>query len=178
MFCPKCGVENPDDGKFCRGCGSNLSNVLAALDESFPEGYNAAHDDATELHSTGVRNTILGAGFLVTSVFLFAMPGDTIYWLLTMIPAFCLIASGVRRILKAEAVKKKPLRNTVSSQQAALSAVSSKKELPPTQTDYVKPAKSIYKTDDLSREPASVTEPTTRHLEMDAESETMTLPKK
>lgn len=24
MFCPKCGVENPDGAKFCKGCGSPL----------------------------------------------------------------------------------------------------------------------------------------------------------
>ncbi len=179
MFCPKCGIENPDDGKFCRSCGTNLSSVLAALDEHLPEQNNFAIDDnATELFSTGIRNIILGFGFLAVSVFLFAMPGDTIFWLMAMIPGFVLLASGISRTIKADAIKKQPAKSKDQFQQTAFPAVQSKKELPPSQTDYVKPARSIYKTDDLLREPASITEPTTQHLELNAESETMTLPKK
>ncbi len=179
MFCPKCGTENPDDGKFCRGCGANLSNVLAALDNASIEKFDFADtDEATELSSTGIRNIVLGFGFLMTSVFLFALPGDTIFWLMAMIPGFVLLASGISRTVKAEAMKKKPARTNDRFQQSAFSAVQSKKELPPTQTDYVKPAKSIYKIDDLSAQPLSVTEPTTRHLEIKPEDETMTLPKK
>ena len=47
--------------------------------------------------------------------------------------------------------------------------------LPPNQTEYVQP-ESRYKTGDLI--PASVTDGTTRHLEINSEGETMTLPKK
>ena len=51
--------------------------------------------------------------------------------------------------------------------------------LPPTNTDYVAPPKqSIYDTGELHERPGSVTENTTRHLQMDSEGETMTLPKK
>jgi hypothetical protein len=46
--------------------------------------------------------------------------------------------------------------------------------LPPTQTEYVAP-ESHYKTGDLV--PPSVTDGTTRHLEMNPEGKTMTLPK-
>ena len=31
MFCPKCGVKNPDDGKFCRKCGTDLNLVSDAI---------------------------------------------------------------------------------------------------------------------------------------------------
>ena len=49
--------------------------------------------------------------------------------------------------------------------------------LPPTQTEFVKPQSSIYDTGELIT-PPSVTEGTTRHLEINKEGETMTLPKK
>ena len=31
MFCPKCGTQNPETGKFCRTCGTDLSPVSDAL---------------------------------------------------------------------------------------------------------------------------------------------------
>ena len=69
MFCPKCSTENPDNSKFCRSCGANLSNVLAAIEGNFIENQPVSIEIA-ELYSTGVRNVILGMGFLVTSIFL------------------------------------------------------------------------------------------------------------
>ena len=36
MFCPKCGTKNPEDGKFCRSCGSDLAVVSAALSGGLP----------------------------------------------------------------------------------------------------------------------------------------------
>ena len=38
MFCPRCGVKNVDDAKFCRACGSDISLVPQALTRSLPEG--------------------------------------------------------------------------------------------------------------------------------------------
>jgi hypothetical protein len=52
---------------------------------------------------------------------------------------------------------------------------SSPAALPPNQTEYVAP-ESRFKTGDLV--PPSVTDNTTRHLEMDSEGKTMALPKK
>jgi hypothetical protein len=39
--------------------------------------------------------------------------------------------------------------------------------LPPDQTEYIKPLPFTYDTDDLAKQPLSVTERTTRHLEKD-----------
>lgn len=44
--------------------------------------------------------------------------------------------------------------------------------------DYVKPGRSIYETDDLIARPLSVTEHTTTHLQMEPDTEIITLPKK
>ncbi len=64
---------------------------------------------------------------------------------------------------------------------AAVDRISAGQTLPDFQTapaeEYVKPEHSIYDTGDLVA-PPSVTEGTTRHLEMDSEGKTMTLPKK
>ena len=31
MFCPKCGGQNPETGKYCRACGTDLGNITGAL---------------------------------------------------------------------------------------------------------------------------------------------------
>lgn len=160
MFCPKCGIENPDNSKFCRNCGANLTNVLAVVHEHIEqEGFVNYVTEITELHSTGVRNTILGAGFFVTSIFLRIIPpSDGILWLLFMIPAFCLIASGVRRILKSEGLKKLP---PTFAKKSAILENQENKQLPPPQTEYINPVAN-YTTKDLAI--PSVIEETTKNL--------------
>ncbi|MEK7724036.1 MAG: zinc ribbon domain-containing protein [Acidobacteriota bacterium] len=165
MFCPKCGIENPDNGKFCRGCGANLTNVLAVVEgEIIAESSVELNDNYTEIYTTGIRNVILGMGFIVTSIFLKTMPpADGFLWLLFMIPAFFLTASGVARILKAEEIKKS--RNTKANVilKSTLSEKQPFEQLPPNQTDYVSPI-GKYKTKDLVV--PSVTEETTKHLKV------------
>ncbi len=160
MFCPKCGTENPDNTKFCRVCGANLSNVLAVIEGlQISEPALPQSKEATYLYSTGVRNVILGAGFFIASIFLKSMPGDTAFWFLLMIPAICLIASGIGRILKSDGLKKLNKSNPVINQ----ITTEEKQSLPPSQTEYLSPNIN-YKTNDLV--PSSITEDTTHQLEI------------
>ena len=118
----------------------------------------------TDLYSTGVRNLSLGGGFFIVSILLKKMPPqDTFYWLLLMIPAFCLIASGVRRLIKAEELKKERGSRASVIQPPALSGNETNNLLPPTQAEFIIPVSS-YTTNDLAV--PSVTEETTRHLEL------------
>jgi zinc-ribbon domain len=166
MFCPKCGTENLDDGKFCRKCGANLVGILAVVDGGLPENIAIPENNKiAEIYSTGIRNLILGFGFGLTAFLVKSMPGDTYFWMLFLIPAFCLLASGISRIVKAEELKKSP--KAAPFQIPTLPLNQADKALPPNQTDYVKLQKSIYKTSDLIERPPSVVENTTKLLNLD-----------
>jgi len=41
MFCPRCGTDNPDDGRYCRKCGVGLEAVAYALDAGRPSALSA-----------------------------------------------------------------------------------------------------------------------------------------
>ena len=36
MYCPKCGLKNNDDTRFCRGCGENLKVISQAMTRRLP----------------------------------------------------------------------------------------------------------------------------------------------
>ena len=168
MFCPKCGLQNTDDTKFCRNCGGNLSNVLAALEGKIPDHLPQSKQN-NNFFSSGIRNLILGFGFIFISILLLANTDNIFYWLSVMLAGIVLLASGVTRLVKAE--EPKANIDYQAAERDAFPTSQTNSALPPVQTDYIKPEKSNYRTDNLVREPFSVTEPTTRHLKIDSEGE-------
>jgi hypothetical protein len=36
MYCPKCGIQNSDETRFCRGCGENLKVISQAMSRRLP----------------------------------------------------------------------------------------------------------------------------------------------
>ena len=177
MFCPKCGSQNADGTKYCRGCGSDVSNVLAALvtQATSVSGMGRSSPPATtgipyaaggmesrtlaekyiELYSLGIKGLLLGIGFLIISGVVYTLLPQIIYALFFSLTfAALFLSTSVSRFVQARGIK-------------ALSKRDEPAALPPGQTEYIKPSGSIYETDDLARQPLSVTEHTTRHLKSD-----------
>ena len=189
MFCPKCGTQNPDTGKFCRSCGSDLSSVSAVLSGKLPSepphyagrGGRRHSNDPDELWSLAVKDLIMGFGFLIVSVVLLVtnVASGKFWWWAMLFPAFSLLAVGASRWVKVNRMEKKALNgeNASLNAQAQFASSQANTALPPTQTEFIKPQKSIYDTGEFVA-PPSVTEGTTRHLEINNDGETMTLPKK
>ena len=175
MFCPKCGLQNSDDTKFCRSCGVDLGNVLAVIEGRTPDRLPQSKQ-YNDLFSSGIRNLILGFGFSFVSILLLINIPSTFYWLLVMIPAILLLASGITRLVKASGMEPKKTADVTPPN--SLPATGSNPALPPIQTEYIKPSKPIYESSDLAGQPLSVTEATTRHLQMDSDGESKILPKK
>lgn len=194
MFCPKCGTKNPDDGKYCRSCGVDLGNVSAALAGKKPSmlggldqdlGLGLASDDFAEkrrrnnpdeVYGDGVKAIISGVGFLIVSIALFTtgVAGGHAWWWAMLFPAFSFLAKGISDLVKAKRMaSSRALSSTVH--QNTIGGPQASESLPPAMTNFVAP-ESRYKTGDLV--PPSVTDSTTKLLELDTEGQTMTLPKK
>lgn len=175
MFCPKCGSKNPENGKFCRSCGTGLGNVTTAL--SSPRQTAALVDSKNKPISWegAITKFATGIAFLAIAIVLGVtnMAGGKVWWFWMLIPAFTMMGSGIAQYvqLRRAEERQQPLSPAVEQPSFPANPGTS---LPPPSTDFVA-VESIYKTGDLV--PPSVTDNTTRQLEMDPEGKTMTLPK-
>jgi hypothetical protein len=181
MFCPKCGQQNPESGKFCRNCGTDLGTVANALTGGLPmqapmmpmpslmdrKGKPVSWESA-------IGKLFMGIAFFAVSFFLVVSGKGGGWWFWMLIPAFMFVGMGIAQwVMLRKAEKGLP----VYSPQPADPAIPAQQNssLPPAQQQWA-PSETRYKTGDLV--PPSVTDSTTRHLEMDSEGKTMTLPKK
>ncbi len=157
MFCPKCGSQNADGTKFCRGCGADVSNVLAVVDGK-PTALPALAEKHIELYASGLRGLIVGIGFFLVAGLAFAMSMRfAVLGIFALFFASFFLGTGIARLFQARALRR--LREPDAEEPHP--------SLPSGEPDYIKPSRSIYETDDLVETPRSVTEHTTTHLKMD-----------
>ena len=189
MFCPKCGMKNPETGKFCRSCGTDLATVSDALtgksknktpgfgmiEPIQPMGLTSRKGKSITWESM-LSTLFTGLAFLVISIILgiTGMANAQKWWFWLLIPAFTMLGTGIAQYIQLKKYEQKSFPNSEPETVKSFNQTSNA-SLPPSQTEYVAPD-SRYKTGDLV--PPSVTDGTTRHLEMNSEGETMTLPKK
>lgn len=180
MFCPKCGIQNPDSGRFCRSCGSDLGGVSAALSGRVALADPKDKKGRAPSWESALTKFFMGIAFLAVAIALAFTPTGRGWWFWLLIPAFSMLGSGIAQIIqvrKSEAARNFPIATENVSN--PLIEQPSRVSLPVASTDFVAPPQaSIYDTGEIVGAPPSVTEPTTKHLEMDAEGETMTLPKR
>lgn len=173
MYCPKCGTENIEDARFCRGCGVDIGMVSQALNGHLPEKRSSGHDleepapRGHERHrrrekepriDKAITNIFTGIGFLLVAsmVYVFA-PAGKIWWFWMLIPAFTTLGGGVAEYVRykysrdREQIRAEEEPSRVAVPPARVSA------LPPRDTSRIVP-------------PPSVTEGTTRHLGIKTEA--------
>ena len=175
MFCPKCGTENPETGRFCRSCGTDLGNVTDALSGKLQHSQEFLDCKGKPVNwDRAVRTMFMGVAFLiVTCVLAFTGTGRG-WWFWMLIPAFSILSAGVAQLVQLKKAERRGIGFAPPAQRS-FTAASNGYGLPSSRADYVTPPESRYKTGELA--PPSVTEGTTRHLETSSEGETMTLPK-
>ncbi len=178
MYCPKCGTKNPDNGKFCRSCGTDLHIVSDVLTGKLNKNkiQIQVNKKGKKVNWESALSTLFtGLAFVAVSIVLANTPMGRGWWFWMLIPALACIGTGLAQIIQVKANEKADADFAATETERELSS-NERRELPPDQTEYISPVtESKYKTGDLV--PPSVTDNTTRHLEMDSEGETMTLPK-
>lgn len=175
MFCPKCGTQNPETGKFCRSCGTDLGNVSVALTGQLPAPHQLLDRKGKPISwDRAIGKIFTGVAFLAVTIALAFSNTGRGWWFWMLIPAFGSLGAGIAHYIQLKKAEQGKV-DFSSVSQTQLNSPPQAPSLPPTQTPYIAPAESRYKTGDLV--PPSVTEGTTRHLEADPEGETMTLPK-
>lgn len=175
MFCQKCGEKNPDNGKFCRSCGTDLGNPTQALPATKPTQPWAWDKKGRPLNWEGALTTMfMGGAFLTVSIILGLTGKASGWWFWMLIPAFGMLGSGIAKYIQLKKLEQSRGTPTEVVTENVIDT-QNRQSLPPQQTQFVSPDPR-YKTGDLV--PPSVTDATTRHLEIDSEGQTMTLPKK
>jgi hypothetical protein len=164
MYCPKCAAENPESGRFCRKCGTDISFVSRALAGDIPQPRVPAYGGAGPPHAIrrrkgkvqepasvykGVSQVFIGVGFLLVaaSVYRFA-PAGQLWWFWLLIPAFGSLGSGVAEMLRSRHEKRLAGESQIPP------------SIPPTRHMSELPPGVVH-----DAQPRSVTEGTTRTLE-------------
>jgi hypothetical protein len=180
MFCPKCGTQNPETGRFCRSCGADLGTVSAALSGKLPPAQPLVNRKGKPVSwDSAITMLFMGFAFLTVAVIigLTDMANGRKWWFWMLIPAFGMLGSGIAQFVQLKKSESQGITFAPQNAEKEIAPPTQNNALPPTQTEFVAPqADSRYKTGDLV--PPSVIENTTRHLEMDSEGETMKLPKR
>ena len=231
MFCPKCGTQNSETGRFCRSCGANLGNVSEALSGNLQKNLNLVDKKGKPIsYEQAVNKIFTGLAFLIVAAVLgiTGVAGGQSWWFWMLIPAFGSLGGGVAQYVQLKKTEKyqnlsfasqnssnvfgdrpgnaglpsanlseiqdlinsgnkiaaiKVYRETYGiGLKEAKDAVEliERRQMPSSMNlpnnSSEPPRGSVYDTGDLNA-PPSVTENTTRHLEMNSEGETMTLPK-
>ena len=175
MYCPKCGTENIEGANYCRGCGADLAPISQALSGHAPEKRSAAHDlegrirDRHGRHQRGkkepridkaITNIFTGIGFILVAAMCYVFaPAGKIWWFWLLIPAFTTLGGGVAEYVRYKQWKgEEPELPGGSEPRAAAMPPARVSALPPRNTSEMVPP------------PPSVTEGTTRHLNVKAET--------
>ena len=173
MFCPKCAAHNIDDAKYCRVCGADISLLPQVLSGQLTANLAVAEDeedtfekrmrrrrrrrekdkDKPPTFEKAFENIGVGIAFLIISVMIaMFMPGGRFWWFWMLLPAFACAGEGVGQYLRLQREKGiagRPEPLLAEEHEASF------RKLPPRNTS------------EIMMPPPSITEGTTRHLNLE-----------
>ena len=162
MFCPKCGVKNLEDAKFCRACGADIRLVPQALAGSLTESAPAELKERKKKKSKRAEPPTLEKGFetifgglaflILFTLGFFYFKGLFWVWVWFIFPGLEQLGRGIGQVIRA---RREP---------PAL-APAQRYDAPPHEGALHGPAPAALQGADTSEiAPPSVTESTTRSL--------------
>ena len=140
MFCPKCGTQNPDDGRFCRSCGADLGNVSAALSGNLPRPQAMLDRKGKPFNwESAIAKIFSGLAFLIVALILgyTGMAGGKSWWFWLLIPAFGSLGSGVAQIVQLKKYEKQSVSFAPQNSQNTINSAPRNNALPSSQTNYI-----------------------------------------
>ncbi len=173
MFCPKCGSKNPNSGKYCRKCGSDLKLVSDALSGKLTYGGNKKGKKKGKAPTWEEALTLLfvSVAFFAISIFLAFQPMAAFWWFWILVPAFATLAQGIGKVIVLRQ-ERDANSEMIADETMAIPGSKTAGALPPQQTEFeINIPGSKHRTKDLV--PPSVVEETTRKLEFNSENESM-----
>jgi hypothetical protein len=150
MFCPNCGAQTLEGAKYCRACGTDVSQVPLALTGELTLPVPAPPiKDSSQLYKA-IANTASGVGFLIVAlcVLRFA-PAGRLWWFWMLIPAIRLLGRALGEFTS--------YLNAAKVDQRSTHTLQARQILEPPQLSEARGLDSLP--------PVSVTESTTRILE-------------
>jgi hypothetical protein len=107
MFCPKCGVKNLEDVKFCRACGANIGLVPQALAGSLtaePKGEDkkVSKPEEPPTLEKGLENIFGSLAFFIIVLLAFTyLKGYFLFWIWFIIPALGHLGKGIGQVIRS-----------------------------------------------------------------------------
>src|SRR3712207_9210291 len=98
MFCPKCGVRNLEDVKFCRACGTNIPLVPQALAGTLTKEKKEEKEEKDEPATLekGMENIFSSfACFVILALGYFYFTGWFWIYIWFIFPAFSSLGKGI-----------------------------------------------------------------------------------
>ncbi|NNF00096.1 MAG: zinc ribbon domain-containing protein [Pyrinomonadaceae bacterium] len=178
MFCPKCGTKNPETGKFCRKCGTDLGTVSDAISGNLPSSKSKSGKRKKKEQNSwegAMTKLFMGLAFVTVSIILGFSSTGRGWWFWMLIPGFAMLGAGIAQVIQLKQTPPPTQPKEVNNSQSVFEDAE-KQSLPPKQTDFVSEEVPGERFQTGEMVPPSVVENTTRHLELDKEGETMTLP--
>ncbi len=179
MFCPKCGTQNPEAGVFCRACGTRLTNATAPLTATptMQVQQLVGRRGRPITYESAVAKIFTGLAFIIIACILgfTQAAGGRGWWFWMFIPGFASLGRGIAQWIQIRNAGRGAFvaPNIAAEDRDRSISAAAAPNLPPSQQEWAS-ADSRYKTGYLV--PPSVTETTTRHLDLNKEGQTMTLP--
>ncbi len=186
MYCPRCATENSNEASFCRACGADIRLVPQAMTGRLPtatgkevamSGGQLAPPMKSESPAKvekAFEKIFLGAAFLLifSMGLIFFRPAFMI-WIWFIIPAFASIGSGVGQYLRYKEERRRQERlpsapsMTFESARAVVGQTPAPELMPRGTPELAPRDTSEMFSFEMKTPPASVTEGTTRYLDVE-----------